>query len=124
MNNYLGDRLKLGQESQTCSEWRPSSSPSFYGHNKSSTSPPSTTKVVIKTGRWVPYSSNNIILGLIVVQQMSLWVGLTRRAAETFPYHPPQHFQWDSRAPKRYGQSSRRLVPTRNKEVMMWPWST
>lgn len=105
MSICFSDKRNLSLESETCSEWRPISSRSFHGHNKSSKSPPSVAKVVTKTGRWLLYSSDNIILGLIVVEQMSLWVGLTRRAAETFLYHPPHTFNGIERLQKGKGEA-------------------
>lgn len=47
------------------------------------------------------YSSDNIILVLIVVEQMSLWVGLMSRAAETFLFYPPSTFKGIEGAPAR-----------------------
>lgn len=72
--------------------------------------------MVIKIGRWLLYYSDNIILGLIVVEQMSSWVGLTRKAAETFLYHPPHIFNGIEGDPEKVRGKLSTINSYKNKE--------
>lgn len=101
MHEQLNDWDKLSQESAAFSV-EAQINQSISWHN--TLSKPLTTKTLGGKKKRPPgllYSSDNIILVLIVVEQMSLWVGLMSRAAETFLFYPPSTFKGIEGAPAR-----------------------